>query len=136
MKAYFCGLIFVVCPEHVIIVAYYLRLLFKCPDFRVTIRMSRFSWVNFPFEALRSEIKPNEKSLLYGIVCTVSERYKLFFPVFPTGSGYVKDYLTGSQYYYKVQWMGKWRYLAGLLPAMFFVSNMYLYVHTVNMCIL
>jgi len=35
--------------------------------------------------------------------------------------------LTGGHYYYKVQWMGKWRYLAGLLPALFFVSQ-YLYV--------
>lgn len=40
-------------------------------------------------------------------------------------SGYVKNLLTGSQYYYKVQWMGKWRYGAGLLPALFFVSTVF-----------
>lgn len=40
-----------------------------------------------------------------------------------TGSGYVKSLMTGNQYYYKVQWMGKWRYGAGLLPALFFVST-------------
>ena len=38
------------------------------------------------------------------------------------GSGYVKNLLTGSHYYYRVQWMGKWRYIAGILPALFFVS--------------
>lgn len=38
------------------------------------------------------------------------------------GSGYVKNLLTGSHYYYRIQWMGKWRYIAGLLPALFFVS--------------
>ena len=47
----------------------------------------------------------------------------------------MKDLLTGSQYYYKVQWMGKWRYLAGLLPAMFFVSLLKLlsFIHVVCM---
>ena len=40
-----------------------------------------------------------------------------------TGSGYVKNLLTGSHYYYRVQWMGKWRYIAGLLPSLFFVST-------------
>ena len=40
-----------------------------------------------------------------------------------TASGYVKNCLTGSLYYYKVQWMGKWRYGAGILPALFFVSE-------------
>jgi len=28
--------------------------------------------------------------------------------------------MTGGHYYYRVQWMGKWRYGAGLLPALFF----------------
>ncbi len=42
LEAYFCGLIFVVCPVHVIIVAY-------CPRLAATIRMSRFLWVNFSF---------------------------------------------------------------------------------------
>ena len=42
-------------------------------------------------------------------------------------SGYVKNMMTGNQYYYKVQWMGKWRYSAGILPALFFVSGV-LYV--------
>ncbi|CAI8025541.1 Membralin [Geodia barretti] len=36
------------------------------------------------------------------------------------GSGYVKNLVTGSHYYYRVQWMGKWRYIAGLLPTFFF----------------
>ncbi len=39
LKAYFCGLIFVVCPEHVIIVAY-------CLD---------FCGLNFRFEYLHNE---------------------------------------------------------------------------------
>ena len=30
--------------------------------------------------------------------------------------------MTGNHYYYKVQWMGKWRYGAGILPALLFVS--------------
>ncbi len=39
------------------------------------------------------------------------------------GMGYVKNLLSGSQYYYRVQWMGRWRYGAGILPALFFVST-------------
>ncbi len=46
LKAYFCGLIFVVCSEDLIRVAYCPRLLFKCPDFRGLI---------FCFRALRDE---------------------------------------------------------------------------------
>ncbi len=48
LKVYFRGIIFVVCPEHVIIVAYCPRLLFKCTD----------SWLIFHFGALRSKNKP------------------------------------------------------------------------------
>ncbi len=54
----FHGLIFVVCPEHVIIVAYSPRLLFECLDLRELI---------FSFGALRNENKTNENFLLYGI---------------------------------------------------------------------
>jgi len=36
--------------------------------------------------------------------------------------GYVKNLMSGNQYYYRVQWMGRWRYGAGILPALFFVS--------------
>lgn len=38
-------------------------------------------------------------------------------------SAYVKDVLRGSQYYYRVQWMSKWLYVSGVLPALFFVST-------------
>ena len=37
-------------------------------------------------------------------------------------TGYVKNLLSGNLYFYKVQWMGKWRYFAGVLPSLFFVS--------------
>ncbi len=55
IKAYFRGLIFVVCPEHVIIVAYCLQLLFQCSDFHGLI---------FHFGALRNENKTQRKSLV------------------------------------------------------------------------
>ncbi len=58
LKAYFCGLIFVVCPEHVIIVAY-------CLDFRVLI---------FRFGALYIENKTLDKNFpLYGMLNSVAE---------------------------------------------------------------
>ncbi len=50
LKAYFRGLIFVVYPEHVIIVAYYPRLLFECTYFRGSI---------FRFGALSNESNRN-----------------------------------------------------------------------------
>ncbi len=59
LKAYFRGLIFVVCPEHIIVVAYCPRLLFKCLDFRGEF----FVWRLFV-----TKIKPNEIFPLYGIV--------------------------------------------------------------------
>ncbi len=37
LKSYFRGLIFVVCPEHFITIAYCPRLLFDCPDFQVNL---------------------------------------------------------------------------------------------------
>ncbi len=49
------------CPEHVIIVAYYLRLLFECTDFCGQI---------FPFWAIHNENNhPRKFPLLYGICC-------------------------------------------------------------------
>ncbi len=57
------SLIFVIlCPEHVITVAYYPRLLFKCPDFRGLI---------FHFSALRNENKTQRKFLIiqYAVLC-------------------------------------------------------------------
>eukprot|EP00731_Ephydatia_muelleri_P018618 Em0011g658a len=57
--------------------------------------------------------------LFFGYEMMVIASFKYLLPE-GHNSAYVKDVLRGSQYYYRVQWMSKWLYVSGVLPALFF----------------